>query len=114
MTVGATEGRPNQYCPLEATAWASSSATHSPAPVAATVFAPAMVWMLWTGVRRAPDWFAVVLPVALVGYLGASRWVSFAFIPARLLFLLPFYLLLLVRSRGATRPLSGEGRLFTS
>jgi hypothetical protein len=73
--------------------------------VAAAALAPAMVWTLWTGVRRAPDWFAVVLPMALVSYLGASRWVSFAFIPARLLFVLPFYLLLLVRSREASKRL---------
>jgi hypothetical protein len=32
---------------------------------------------------------------ALAGYVGAARWVSFAFTPARLLFLLPFFLLLL-------------------
>ncbi len=35
--VGATDGHRNQYCPLEATVWASSSATHSPTPVAAWI-----------------------------------------------------------------------------
>lgn len=34
----------------------------------------------------------VILLAAIIAYLGATRWVSFAFIPARLLFLLPFYL----------------------
>jgi hypothetical protein len=38
-----------------------------------------------------------VLIVAAIGYAGAAHWVSFAFVPARLLFLLPFYLILLSR-----------------
>jgi len=41
------------------------------------------------------------VPVAIAAYLGAGRWVSFVFVPARLLFLLPFFLLLVVN--GATR-----------
>jgi hypothetical protein len=39
----------------------------------------------------------VALLAAIIGFWGAARWVSFAFIPARLLFLLPFFLMLFAR-----------------
>ena len=61
---------------------------------------PGIAYLLWKGVRHPPDWLVVVLPVAIAAYLGAGRWVSFAFVPARLLFVLPFFLLLLVRGVG--------------
>jgi hypothetical protein len=38
---------------------------------------------------------------AVIAYLGATAWVSFPFVGARLLFLLPFYLLWLARGREA-------------
>jgi hypothetical protein len=38
---------------------------------------------------------------AVIAYLGAAAWVSFPFVGARLLFLLPFYLLWLARGREA-------------
>lgn len=60
---------------------------------------PLMAWVLWSALRHPPQWFSLILPVAIVGFAGVSKWVSFAFVPARLLFLLPFYLLLLVHGR---------------
>lgn len=62
---------------------------------------PAVLWLLWKGIRPAPAWLWIVLPAALAAYLGAGRWVGFVFVPARLLFLLPFFLLL--AARGAAR-----------
>ena len=53
--------------------------------------------------RHPPAWLVVVLPVAIAAYFGAGRWVAFAFVPARLLFLLPFFLLLLVRGAESSR-----------
>jgi len=61
------------------------------------VLAPAVIVLLARGARQAPDWLAYVLLAALIGFVGARHWVSFAFVAARLLFLLPFYLLLLVQ-----------------
>jgi hypothetical protein len=49
--------------------------------------------------RPAPKWFPLVATTAGIGYLGAAAWVSFPFMGARLLFLLPFYLRCLVRGR---------------
>lgn len=68
--------------------------------VAAACVAPALAWFLIAGLRRAAWWLAIVAPVAVVGYIGVTQWVSFAFVPARLLFLLPFFFLLLVHGRG--------------
>jgi hypothetical protein len=58
---------------------------------------PALVVLLAAGLRPAPPWLAVVAPAALIATVGACRWVSYAFVAPRLLFLLPFYLLVLVR-----------------
>ncbi|HTM50272.1 MAG TPA: hypothetical protein VL285_16380 [Bryobacteraceae bacterium] len=57
------------------------------------VLAPALAVAIWRALRPAPDWLPLVGLAAAIGYLGASRWVAFAFIPARLLFALPFYLM---------------------
>ncbi len=40
----------------------------------------------------------MAIAAAVIGYVGASRWVGFPFVPARLLFLYPFFLLLLNRA----------------
>jgi hypothetical protein len=61
------------------------------------LLAPALAVMLVRGVREAPPWLAFVAPAAVVGFIGAYHWVSYAFVAPRLLFLLPFYLLLLVQ-----------------
>jgi hypothetical protein len=74
--------------------------------VALLALAPALAVVLLRGVRAAPVWLAFVAPAALVGFIGAYQWVSYAFVAPRLLFLLPFYLLLLVH--GARR-LAGFG-----
>jgi uncharacterized membrane protein len=63
---------------------------------AAVVLAPLLGFCLWKAVARPPVWFTFVAVAALVGYFAAIRWVSFAFIPARLIFVYPFFLLLLV------------------
>lgn len=53
---------------------------------------PLVVWLVVLGVRS-PDWplppAAWICLVAALGYVGVSRWVSYPFIPARLLWLLP-------------------------
>jgi hypothetical protein len=69
--------------------------------VVGVLLAPAVTWLLWKGTRAAPAWLWIVLPAAVAAYVGASRWVGFVFVPARLLFLLPFFLLL--AARGAAR-----------
>ena len=38
-----------------------------------------------------------MVAVAVIGYVGVGRWSGFPFTPSHLLFLLPFFLLLLVK-----------------
>jgi len=54
---------------------------------------PVILWLAWEGVRT-PEisrrFLALMAITAAAGYLGVSRWASYPFIPARLLWLLPF------------------------
>lgn len=68
-----------------------------PAFVLAVALSPLVLWVFWEGLRTRPAWLAVAVVTAAVGYIGVTRWVSFPFTPARLLFLYPLCLLLLVR-----------------
>jgi hypothetical protein len=54
-------------------------------------------WLVAGGAAKEKEaaWWGAVM--AGVGFLGVARWVSYAFVPARLLFLLPFLLLLFAR-----------------
>jgi hypothetical protein len=52
--------------------------------------------LLLAGARRNRDLVWLGAPAAAVGLAGVARWVSYPFIPARMLFLFPLYLLLLV------------------
>jgi hypothetical protein len=61
-------------------------------PVTALLAIP-VLWLLWTGVRTARSWVWPAVGTALIGFAGVAGWVSYAFVPARLLFLLPFALL---------------------
>jgi hypothetical protein len=50
----------------------------------------------------------LLLLAAVIGYAGVARWVSYPFIPARLLWLLPFFLLWIALSPGV-RPAARAG-----
>jgi hypothetical protein len=69
----------------------------------AVLLTPGILYLLWRGAQRPPQWLWLLIPVAAAAYFGAGRWVAFSFLPARLLFLLPGFLALLVR--GSTRSL---------
>ena len=68
---------------------------------------PAVVWLLWQGTKAPAPWLPLASLVALIAYLGATAWVTFAFVGARLLFVLPFYLLWLLAGR-ERRPVAGN------
>jgi hypothetical protein len=59
--------------------------------------APCILALIWRSLRHPPDWLWLLIPVALVAWAGASRWVEFPFLPARIMFLLPFMLALFAR-----------------
>ncbi len=66
---------------------------------AALLLAPAVLALLGTALRWPPAWLALVGPAAVIAYVAAVQWVSYGFVGARLLFLAPFYWLLLVQGR---------------
>ena len=63
------------------------------------ILGPGLLWLLWKGLRERPPWLVHAAVVALIAYLGAAAWVAFPFVGARLLFLLPLYLLWLLAGR---------------
>jgi hypothetical protein len=70
--------------------WALISGVLLSAPVA---------WLVWVGLTKDPALTRLVVPMALIAFVGVARWVPFHGIPARVLFLFPFYLILLVSGR---------------
>ena len=64
---------------------------------------PAVAFALYRGMRSRPRWLGLVTVASLVGYVGVSKFSGFAFTPARLLFALPFFLILLVKGIDASR-----------
>ena len=60
-------------------------------PITVLVAAPSL-WLLWTGARAGRRYVIPVIITAAIGFAGVAGWVSYAFVPARLLFLLPLVL----------------------
>lgn len=75
--------------------------------VLGAILGPGLLWLLWKGLRERPPWLTHAAVVALVAYLGAAAWVAFPFVGARLLFLLPLYLLWLLAGK-ARAPITGS------
>jgi len=70
----------------------------------AFLLAPYIAWLAFQGLRRTPRRLAVMIAIAaVIGYLGVARWVSYPFIPARLLWLLPFLTLAVGMGLGRRR-----------
>jgi hypothetical protein len=92
--------------------WAMSFSMGEAAPdavvVAVVVLAPLFAWVALAGAGRAERPFSGRLAVitaglALIGFIGVARWVSYPFVPARLLFLLPLVLILFGAGAAAHR-----------
>ena len=85
--------------------WAASFLMGEAVPdgvlLAGAMVAPLMGWMVWRGARRSPDLAWVGAGLAAIGFVGVARWVSYPFVPARLLFVLPFFILLVARGAAA-------------
>ena len=67
---------------------------------------PLVAAVAWRGARRTPEvaWLGAAL--GAIGFLGVARWVSYPFVPARMLFVLPFFLLLV--AQGASQGAGGR------
>lgn len=75
--------------------------------IAAMLLFPALVWLGWLGWRTARIPKLILAIVAGIGFVGVAQWVAYPFIPARVLFLFPFLLLLVVEGI-AIRPAIGR------
>ncbi|MCU1235584.1 MAG: rane protein-like protein [Candidatus Solibacter sp.] len=94
--------------PVKLAYWAVSFTMGEAAPdpmlvLGGALLIPLAAWLVWSGARRTPElaWIAGLL--AAIGFIGVARWVSYPFVPARLLFVLPFFVMLIARgaeSRG--------------
>jgi hypothetical protein len=58
---------------------------------------PVVIYALWRGVGTRPAWLPIVLMVTGIAWIGASRFEQFVFMPNHLLFVLPFFLILILR-----------------
>ena len=85
--------------PLKLAYWAISLVMGEAVPDAVLVLGclllPLIGWVLFSGARRDPALGRVAAAVTIIGFIGVARWVSYPFVPARMLFLLPFFLSLL-------------------
>jgi hypothetical protein len=61
------------------------------------VLLPIVIYSLWRGAETRPAWFPIVLLTTVIAWIGVSRFEQFVFMPTQLLFMLPFFLILLVR-----------------
>jgi MFS family permease len=64
---------------------------------------PLVAFVAWQGARRSPELAGMAAALGGIGFIGVARWVSYPFIPARLLFVLPFFLLLVACGAGVSR-----------
>jgi hypothetical protein len=69
---------------------------------------PLAAFLAWKGARGTPELAWIGGTLALIGFIGVARWVSYPFVPARLLFVLPFFVMLVARG-AELRP--GVGRI---
>jgi hypothetical protein len=61
------------------------------------VLTPFVIYALWRAVGTRPAWLPIVLVASGIAIIGVSRYAQFIFMPTHLLFVLPFFLILIVR-----------------
>ena len=61
------------------------------------VLTPVVIYALWRGIETRPSWLPIVLLSTGIAWIGVSRFEQFVFMPAHLLFVLPFFLILIVQ-----------------
>jgi len=93
--------------PIKLSYWFTSFTFGETLPVWALPLAvcltPLVGWILYRAVRQPPEWLGLAAAVTAVGYAGVSQWMSFAFVPARLIVIYPFYLMLFARGVTASK-----------
>ena len=96
----AVTGTPLRELPVKLAYW-SVSFVMGEAVLDAVLFLgavsiPLIAILVMTGARASLELARIAVPAALIGFIGVSRWVSYPFIPARMLYVFPLFLLLLI------------------
>jgi hypothetical protein len=93
--------------PVKLAFWAMSfemgEAVPDVAVIAGILVLPLLAILIWRGARRDLTLLLVALPLTVIGCIGVGRWVGYPFGPARMLFVFPFFVLLLARGVSARR-----------
>jgi hypothetical protein len=71
------------------------------------VLTPVVLYALWRATAVRPVWFSIVLVTIVIAWVGASRFEPFVLMPSHLMFILPFFLIVMLRqlNRPAFAPL---------
>ena len=69
----------------------------TPSLLLSVALTPFVIYALWRGLGSRPAWATIVLAAAGIAWLGVSRFEQFVFMPSHLLFVLPFFLMLILR-----------------
>jgi hypothetical protein len=75
----------------------------TPVILLGVVLTPVILYSIYRGIQSQPDWLGMVVIAAAIAYIGVTRWTGFSFTPARELFVLPFFLMLVIRGIGSIR-----------
>ena len=65
--------------------------------IISVALAPVVIYYLWRAVETRATWIPIVLAASAIAWIGVSRLEQLVFMPNQFLFVLPFFLLLLVR-----------------
>lgn len=105
----ALTGRTAVEIPVKLAYWAFSFTMGEAVPdavlIGGLVVGLGVALLVVAGARRRPDLAWLAVPAALIGFVGVARWNSYPFIPARMIFLFPVFLMLLVSGAMAHRRL---------
>ncbi len=89
-------GSPAREIPVKLAYWGMSFTLGESLPdgllVAGAALAATVPLLLFAAGRKHRDVLWILVPAAAVGFIGVMRWVSYPFIPARMLFTLPLFL----------------------
>jgi hypothetical protein len=103
----AVTGSPWLEFPVKLAFWAMSfemgEAVPDAAVAAGILVLPLLAILIGSGARRNPLLLGLALPLTVIGFIGVERWVGYPFVPARMLFVFPFLLLLLAHGVSAGR-----------
>jgi hypothetical protein len=100
--------------PVKFAYWCMSFAMGEAVPdwllILGVLLVPLVALAAWRGARRCPEVAWMAGAMGAIGFIGVARWVSYPFVPARMLFVLPFFLLLIAQGADKSSARDSGGR----